>query len=381
MKKRSVYILLLIFCVLPFAACGYRGDPSEAFITPASSVTGTPPGEGPVSETPGYRPTWVGINPEDMPYQYGNVFRSVFGAFVWDAPDTVLMTEERSQTLVLMEYIKSTGQIESFCKLATCSHQTDDCPAGNAGGNLDMRNGTLSMGRMRVNGKGMGDFWISELRRDRFEFVAGPIKGFVMGEDGYYAITPDVSLVRFAYGSDKPEILIDEFNAIKLIVLGHYLYAGTSTGIVRVDLTGPEYGIETVVGDTAGNYSTDGSYLYYNKVENGETALYRCDLEGHDPELVLQKMIFPPYLSYDNTYIYYSTFNADAPDEPTNGDIYRFPLDLSGEPELLCATGLRYPMISVLPTSPDTLLIYGCGTKSYYFLPKEGGELIELEIP
>jgi hypothetical protein len=186
-------------------------------------------------------------------------------------------------------------------------------------------------------------------------------------------------LVRFKFGSDKPQLLVEKFQYIKPVILGNYLYAANEVEVVRVDLRGPVYNVETVISDVISCYSTDGNHLYYLKMESEKPALYRCDLKGNNQELVLNKLIFPTYLSYDDTYIYYSTTNRNNPDDPTNGNIYRFSKDLSGEPELLCETNANYPVVYVLPTSPDTLLVEA--NNFYYFLPKTGGELIELVLP
>jgi hypothetical protein len=321
-----------------------------------------------------YKPTWIDIAPEDMPYQYANMFKSVSGASVLDMPKKLLFTAVYPGKIVLMEYIKDSGRIESFCKLATCSHTNEECVAGRVG-ELDYRNQILCAGRTRDK----DNMWISQLNNGRFEFVTGPVNSFVQGDDGYYCTTEDASFVRFKFGSDKPQLLVEKFQYIKPVILGNYLYAANEVEVVRVDLRGSVYNVETVISDVISCYSTDGNHLYYLKMESEKPALYRCDLEGNNQELVLNKLIFPTYLSYDDTYIYYSTTNSNNSEDPTNGDIYRFSKDLSGEPELLCKTYANYPVVYVLPTSPDTLLVYM--NYSYYFLPKTGGKLIELVLP
>jgi hypothetical protein len=390
-------------------ACTDKGDPYEEFIVPSPAATKVPQSgdnqamdeaeqsgdnqamdeakqsgdnqaKDEARQNEAYQPAWIDADAEDMPYQYANMFKSAFGSFVLDTEDKLLFIGEVPGKLTLMEYIKATGRIEPFCKLATCTHQIDECAAGNAAGNLDMRGGRLSMLRGRINNAKSGDMWISELNGNRFDFVTGPVNGYVRGDDAYYVITPDMSLVRIKSGTDKPEILVEEFNAIKPVIINSWLYAADSANIVRMNINGPDYDIETVVGDIVGySYSTDGSRLYYLHMEDNEPALYRCELDGRNPELVLKALVYPTYLSYDDTYIYYSTTDADNPKDPTNGNIYRFRMDLSGEPELLCETDALYPAVYVLPTSPDTLLVDK--DRSYYFLPKAGGELTELQLP
>lgn len=396
MKNRLLCHIVLIPMLLLLASCGYHGNPQTEFETEQNLVnTLMPEQKEPEDETgqtsqsgidatttPVYSPTWTPIDNDKMPYQYGNMLKSVFGADVWDTSDSILMTKEKSGNIILYEYIKSSGKTEPFCKLATCSHQTDECPAGNAYENIDMRNGTLTVLRKRDN----NEKWISELNDGTFEFLTGPVNGYLQGEDGYfYVITPDKSLARIERSSKKTEILVDEFDAMKPLIVEHWLYAVMGMNIVRVDLNDSAFPVETIlseekaIGFPGYTYSTDGTYLYYNIVNDETTSLYRCDLDGKNPVLVLPECIYSVYLSFDEEYMYYNTYHREVADSQVNGAIYRFPLNLSGEPELLCDTGVSFPMVYTLPTSPDTLLIRA--NRNYYFLPKTGGNLTEIPFP
>lgn len=379
MKRAIIVTLLFIFCVLSMVACKNRSNWKDEFVLESDNID-----EEPIQEyseslqdntvySKKYQPTWLDMDSSDIPYQYANMFESVSATSVIDTPKELFLICSYPGRLVLMEYKKDSGQIEPFCKLATCSHNTEECVAGNAL-SLDYRDGILSMTRLRGH-----DTWISKLSNGRFEFIAGPVNSFIQGDDGYYSITKDSSLVRFKFETNKPEILIDEFGYIKPVIIGDYLYAANVEDIVRVDLRGPNYSAETVVSDVLAHYSTDGESLYYLKMEKGEPALYRCDPEGNNQEMVINRVIYPAYLAYDNIYIYYSTTNLDDPEDPTNGNIYRLRKDLTEEPQLICETGARFPFVYVLPTSPDTLLVHM--NKMYYFLPKAGGELTELVLP
>ena len=378
MKKIFIVCILPVICLLSLTACKDKENWKSEFIfeTDINQDSKFKSGHenAETLDADEYRPTWIDIEPSDMPYQYANMFTGVFGASVIDTPKELLFIASYPGKLVLMEYDKSNGRIEPFCKLATCLHNTDECVAGNAV-SLDYRSNILSLGRTR----NMNDTWISKLDDGRFDFVAGPVKGFIRGDDGYYAITEDASLVRFKNGSDKPELLVEEFGYIKPVIIGKYLYAANVDNIIRIDLSRTEYEPEIIVSDVVSHYSTDGRHLYYLKKGNDGPALYRCDPDGSNQELVLSQLIFPAYLSYDEEYIYYSTTDPDDPENPDNGNIYRFPKDLSGEPELIYASGARFPFVYTLPTSPDTLLVHV--NNSFYFLPKSGGELTELKLP
>ena len=378
MKKNTILYLFSTIFIFFLTACSDKSNWKDDFRLEADDKENISSEDNLLlnnSETSDvYKPTWIDIAPEDMPYQYANMFKSVSGAFVIDLTEKILFEATYQGKPTLMEYKKDFGHIETFCKLATCSHNTDECVAGNVY-QLDYRNQILCAGRTQKD----ADIWISQLKNGRFEFVAGPVNSFVQGDDGYYCTTKDASLVRFKFGSDKPQLLVEKFQYIKPVILGNYLYAANEVEVVRVDLRGSVYNVETVISDVISCYSTDGNHLYYLKMESEKPALYRCDLKGNNQELVLNKLIFPTYLSYDDTYIYYSTTNSNNSEDPTNGDIYRFSKDLSGEPELLCKTYANYPVVYVLPTSPDTLLVEA--NNFYYFLPKTGGELIELVLP
>jgi len=294
MKKTIIIYLFFAIFVLSLTACTDKGNWKDEFILESDmKEKENIPSEDDLlpdnaESTDEYKPTWIDIDPLDIPYQYGNMFKSVYGASVIDTPKDLLFIGSYPGKLVLMEYKKDSGRIEPFCKLATCSHTKEECAAGNAG-RMDYRDGILSMDRTKDN----GDRWISQLDNGRFEFIAGPINSFVQGDDGYYSITDDASLIRFMFESNKPELLVEEFAFIKPMILGNYLYAADVEDIVRVDLRGAEYRVEILVSDVVGMYSTDGEVLYYLKMENEGPALYRCDLEGNNQELVLNNLIFP----------------------------------------------------------------------------------------
>ena len=383
MKKYIFSYILLIMCLLSMAACKNKSEWKDEFIFDSDTMDeelilqNDDILKNSTVSSASFMPTWLDLDSSDIPYQYANMFTSAYGASVLDTPNELLFIYTYSGRSVLMEYKKDSGKIEPFCKLATCSHITDDCVAGNAH-SLDYRDGILSMSRGRSNTR-EHSLWISRLSKGRFEFVAGPVNGFIQGLDGYYSVTMDSSLVRFKFGTDTPEVLIDEFGYIKPIIIGNYLYAANIEEIVRVDLRGPEYRVETVVSDVPTQYSTDGEALYYLKMKKEEATLYRCKQKEKNQEPVIRQTIYPAYLTYDDTYIYYSTTNMDDSEDPTNGNIYRLRKDLSETPELICETGARFPFVYILPTSPDTLLLNINNT--FYFLPKAGGELIELGIP
>jgi hypothetical protein len=388
-----IFVLFISASVLILAACSGGKDPKKEFYIPQNSDSGSEDSE-PDKESPGdsaaetfeaaFTPTWIQMNQNDVPYSHAKVFSSAFGASFSDTGDSILYGAlPTSLTFVLMEYVKSTGQVVPFCKLAACSHTNNDCPAGGFVGNIDFRNGRTAVLRRKSGSvSGFGGF-ISELTDGRFEFVAGPFQGFVMGDDAYYVITPDASLARIAFGSGETEIILDEFGWIKPVVIGDYLYACGLDEIVRVNIRGSSFETkaEIVIDDIVSSYTTDGKHLYYEALNDGGIALFRCNLDGENAELVLKEPIYAPYISFDDTYIYFSTFNAEIENLPTNGNIYRYRLDLTGEKELLCETGARYPSVYTLPTSPDTLLVeaaIGETNRAYYFLPKNGGSLVKI---
>ncbi|MCL2079228.1 MAG: DUF5050 domain-containing protein [Oscillospiraceae bacterium] len=392
MARRKLLLLpVCIFLLISSFACSGIGDPEDILYVPTPSPGDnthiqTPSGNDPspptddISSPGSFSPTWESLDANNMPYQYANMFYSVSGAEILDTPETILFVFISSGRSTLMEYIKSTGRVEPYCKLATCSHLTDDCPAGMAHGGMDYRDGRLSMLRDRENAAGNARPWLSELKGDYFEFVTGQVNGAMIGPDAYYAITPDSSLARIAFESDKIDIIIDDFEYIKPIIIGNYLYAATLSDIIRIDLADGNYETEVIVSDSVATYTTDGRHLYYPAVDDDGPAVYRTNLDGGNPELVMRELVYAPYMSFDDSYIYFAMFSREKPNEPTNGNIYRLRLDLSGEKELLAETGAKnYQNVYTLPTSPDTLLILYrsmVGTE-YFFLSKDGGELVK----
>jgi hypothetical protein len=297
------------------------------------------------------------------------------GALVWDTGKRILLS---GQNLKLYEYNWESGEVEFFDKNPTCSHTTDECPAGNPGTNIEAVNGRVAMLRHRVQSGTWGsrNNWISVLQNGRFEFVAGPVECFRGGPDGWYAITPDGSLVRFPFEGGEPELLVDEFRVTHLLILGDFLYGMGEEGLVRVPRAGGP--TEILYKDTVA-YNTDGEQLY---VGLGNGLLSRVDMDGRNPETVTDMPdVYPTTLCFDDTYIYFKQFDFENREKPGNGGIYRLPKDLSAAPELLGNIGSG--VLKPLPSLPGKLLVWDAvsGSQRYWLLDTDTRELTELVLP
>jgi hypothetical protein len=309
-------------------------------------------------------------------YQYGAVRSTSLGATLWGGSRSVMFIPRAGTGYSLCEYDPATGKTEYFCKNPLCAHNTDECAAGNALAGIEVRYGKTALLRGRVYGGGQPaqNLWISELRGGKFEFTAGPVVYYRIGPDGYYALTPDRSLVRFPFDGGAREVIIDEFRYDTMYLMNGYIYAYDSEGVCRFDIVGggePEYLLE----DAQNSFTTDGEYLYCDSRNGG---IYRVDLDGNNPETVTDmKNVYPVTMGFAGGYIY---FHVMSPNENNHGDLYRVPRVLSAEPEKIGNVADFY-VHSAPPCLPGKLVFMEPGNMRFFMFDTETFEASPIPLP
>lgn len=373
MKKLLFVCLVLCLCI-GLIACDAKdpnnlfettaGDPAD---TTASAIATTEP-----SESSG-KLDYDGSVMFEEGYQYGNMQKNVSGSSFMRLGNEVLFLYVSGGNHRLYCYDLTTGEIESYCKDATCKH--NGCVASRLLGNLEVYNGklyTLTSGWIPAEIDGT----------EKKMLTMAKVNGFFHHDGKLYARSADSSLVVFEEGSDKPRFLVEEFPCFWEVIFGEYLYASDGSNIMRVDLAAEEPSMEVLIPNAVG--ITDGQNFYYADLKN--YYLYRCDMDGGNSELLLEQPVLPASWNFDDEYFYYRLYTDYQLDEgPDTYDIYRFP---KNDPTIIekIAT-LPEPAFQVF-TVPGTGKIFvstwnrsNGEDNDLYVMNTDGSNLIRLEIP
>lgn len=361
MKK--VLLLSYLFSSIVFlSGCNDFENTYEEFIFPN------------IVEDSDFTPIWLDMSQEDIPFQYGNMSVGVAGGFVWDTPERILFVREGGRSgITLYEYNKAMGIARAFCDDPTCFHDTYSCPIGWVLGDLSFFDGMLSAIRMRQNRDG----WISVMdETGRFNFVNGPVSWFIRGYGAFYGATPDMSFARFPDESNDIEILFDEFHYIKPVIIGDYLFASSTTDVVRINLNSDTPEKTSIHLNAISPAAFDGEFIYFSRLVDGSVNMYRSDLNGENIQLVVENMnVHPVSLSFNEDYIFFSR-SIDYNLGFHQGGIYKINRHTLEEPiQILELNTSNVFFVYVLPTSPNTLFLtmHDGNIWQQYFVPITGG--------
>ena len=307
MKKRIV-VLLFAACLL-LAACQAE-DPENLFETTQEETGST------TAPTDDALPAAV-----TGEYQYGNMQKSgSFSNFALYNENFLFITQNDSKRLLGM-YDPISGEVSLLCKDAACTHsgvdEEEDCPSANSAGNLESYDGKLYQ-----RGVIFGDGWsIMELKDGVFQqIVEGGVSSFFHHNQNLYVETTDRSLLVYENGSDTPRVLVEEFTLMWTTIFGQYLYGCNGFDICRVDLQAETPVVETLVENAQG--MTDGQHLYY--VNLADNHLYRCDMDGANPTLLVDQPVLLASINFDNDYFYYRLYTSgDLDGGEDSHDLYR----------------------------------------------------------
>ena len=131
------------------------------------------------------------------------------------------------------------------------------------------------------------------------QIVDGKVDGFFHHNQNLYVKTKDKSLLVYENGSDTPRVLVEEFTLMWTTIFGQYLYGCNGFDMCRVDLQAETPVVETLVENAKG--MTDGQHIYYvNLAEDNH--LYRCDMDGANPTLLVDQPVLLASINFDNDY-------------------------------------------------------------------------------
>ena len=304
-------------------------------------------------------------------YQHGNMQKMPAGEFSRLGND-VLFTFVSNGRSRLYSYDLTTGKVRLYCDDATCTHS--DCLAESVTHGLEVYQGEL----YGMNGAHQA------VVVDGTELKAltkGEITYFRHHDNKAYIKTADWSLVVLEEGSDEPRIILEEYTGIWGTIFDNYIYATTSDSIIRVDLTGDNPTEEVLVPNAGG--TTDGQYIYY--VDRKSNYLYRCDLDGSNAKLLVEKEVLLASINFDNEYFYYRLNTRPTGSGADSYDIYRFPKSDPAKIEKIAA--LPVPAYQVYTVPGADILFVNTFERSngeqgdIYVTGTDGSHVIKLEIP
>lgn len=294
--------------------------------------------------------------------------------------DSVLFNGIVNGKTCLFAFDTGTGETRTFCKDATCNHM-ESCNTGNLIG-LEKYKDTIYTGSLSNDS-------LYELQDGKFVETMKGVGFFIHANGNLYCVSNDRSLLVYEKGSKTPKVLLDEYPDTASKIVGHYLYSGL-TNVTRVDLEAEQPEREVLL-DNAFS-AIDEAHIYYGTWSDYK--VYRCNLDGSEPELFLDQPVTPGSLSCDEDYVYFRPYtNLDRYGE-NSGDVYRVskkdPAQIEKIAELPQPLQMFYvpPDCAYLFVTPHQIVDEDAGPEAYenletiiYAVKKDGSGWIKLELP
>lgn len=213
----------------------------------------------------------------------------------------------------LYSYNADTKSVTTFCRDATCNHNTASCVSGGVNSNLESYNGEI----YGKSGSNAGK--VMRLNNGRFEpVIDSGVSHFFHAGDNLYAATADSSLVVFDGNSEKPSMLLDEYTGYWETIFDGYLYYQFD-GVARLDLSNDDAMPQTLVEHAA--HITDGKHIYY--ANNDDFLLYRCGMDGSGSEKLTDFPVLVASWNFDDEYFYFRYYTDEDIAKGDSRNIYR----------------------------------------------------------
>ncbi len=338
MKKQILTFLLAILLLL--TAC-QASDPDNLF------GTTTPPSSAPDSVPETTVPMEVGVLGEaGNAYAYSTMQGT--RDFAYDGTQVlfimVVPTEFSSGEARLCTYDLSTGEVSFFCRDATCLHKEPSCPSVDILGNLEWYEGKLYATAYNFSAK--------VLQGDRFEKLhLRHLWNFFHANGDLFVKTADGALLRYPGGDGDAQVVIEEFTGMNEVVFGEYLYFMDMVGdqLCRFHLNQEDAAIEPLLSNVF--CKIDGEHIYYSDMSTWH--LYRCDMDGKNPELLLDIPVNVNRSGFDDTYFYYLLY-TDFLDYPHPSgekliEVWRFPKDDPSQKERIAELPCTDGNVEIVP--------------------------------
>lgn len=346
MKRKLIILTLLVFSIL-LTACK-ASDPENLF-----EATQEPEAEAVQTQPPADFVSEAG-------YQYGNMQKNVPSGNFIAYENAVLFFHHN----ILYTYDMSTGSVNAFCQDATCGHRTQDCAAYGADCNLEQADGILYAGHLGAE--------VRELKNGRFHTITDKgISHFWHGNGQLFAVTEDASLL--AYDNGKPGMVLEEYTGFWETIFGDYLYFNSAYNVCRVNLQSGEKEILIKNAD----HITDGHHIYY--APEGSFCLYRCAMDGSNPELLLEQPVLPASWNFDDDYFYFRLYTNSDLDSEDGKILYRISKVEPTQVEEIAK--LPAPIAAVYTVPGFEKLFVTLRSDEIYVVNRDGSNLQPLEFP
>lgn len=375
--KKFIYIVFALFICVVMTSCDANdrndlfetpdGKPIDTTIALAEASVSTESSE--YSNTNTYDVSVM----FEMGYQYGNMQKNLPPGGYMRLDNKVLFQPIAINNFRLYSYDLSTGEVQSYCKDATCVHRS--CSAGAIFTNLEIYHGKI-YGMNSNNELVVIDGGAAEIMEE-----VGSVSSFIHHNDRLYVRTSDSSLIVLEKGSSAPNIILEEYVGFWHVIFGDYLYANTSDNIIRVNITANKPKSEIVIYNAGG--ITDGQHIYY--IDFKTDCLYRCNLDGTDPHLLVGEPVLESSMNFDDEYFYFRYYSGMPLYEGDKcHDIYRFPKnDPSQIEKIATLEEAAYQVFTVPGTGKifvETIAAEGIARPTYV-MNTDGSEVTRLKIP
>lgn len=381
MKKIRWFSLLLSLCLL-LSACGAQ-VPERKDESPEQSVQ-TPEKSNQEPEAAPEPEVVCGPAFEEIPsmedyYQHGNMQINVPSGDFIRYNSEVLFTV-RSDSFLCAYDLKS-GQVRHFCIAQGCDHSDDVCDTVANCQNLEQYDGKLFMNfeygvKVLVDGKWSDDEWTDLVKRNKL---------FWHGDGDLYLRTQKGKLQVCDDGTEEPRTLLEDYGYYWNVVFDGYLYGSDIDEVVRVDLSS-ESPVKEVLLENV-HTTVEGNHIYYTDEEN--FYLYRCDMDGTNHQLLLEKTVLPASINFDEEYLYFRLYtDKQMKGTADSQDVYRMSKEDPTQIEKIATLPESAYQIFTVP-GVDILFVTACvhydedgnDRENIYVMRTDGSEMVKLDLP
>ena len=379
--KRFTALLLILIMILSLCACGVK--PAENTENqnhtdqPSTTLDIEPDDQNSAQTTNSTESQGFSDQPAitfdvEPNYPYGNRQKQYAGNF-YLLGNEVLFSYDNGTRVRLYSYDTENSEVSRYCPDPDCDHKP--CQNGIPTCYLEVHDGKLYG---TTNAKPAR---LNVVDGTQVETAASAKVTFSFHYDGkLYAQTANGDLALLEDGQDTPQVILSNCNLNCGAVFGSYLYAlkgySNDIKIVRIDLTANTPTLEIIVNNAMG--MADGQHIYY--VDYETRYLYRCNMDGSNPQRLLEQQVLPVSINFDNDYFYYRLLTDPTDKGPDAFDIYRFPKSNPARIEKFVTLDMPVYRVFTVPGC-DKLFVDVISSSDIYVMGTDGSNPTRLEIP
>ncbi len=382
MKMRMIGVLLSICLLLSACEAEIHMQPQETVTTESTEQTReqeiqstqstTQPQETQKDTVP------VKFTMGDDYYQYGNMQINLpSGNFLY-YNGVVVFQAGASPTL--RAYDLTTGEVRLFCVREGCDHSGGQCLGANLNGFLEQYSGKLYTRDSDYGVKVLDNGKWTELVNDAWSFWHGAGDLYVLARNHEKR-----ELRVYAGGEGEPRTLLEDYKYYWNVVFGDYLYGIDEKKVVRVDLHGDNSAEEVLLEGVF--CMVEGNHIYYVNTGWNEDRyyLYRCDMDGSNSQLLLDKPILPASMNFDDEYFYFRLYtDGELYGTLDSYDLYRFPKEDPAQIEKIVTLPASVYQVFTVPGTGKifvTTVAAEGEDRPIYVMGTDGSNPTRLKIP